>query len=237
MAHLKSRYANLTTALAVALLVLTPGSYSNERSNAEATVISNINNLVDAQLRLISSESVSTNYLVTGKLLAQALPVPVGDQAQVQYVIATLPDGNYQFCSEPEPKDWLLGAGVCFWFRKVDNRLVGYYGYPHSSNFINCVSGEVDNNILTGEALAISWPGHRWIEIPKSTFEWDEEGRLKLSRGSIVHTEGDEGGGTDWIQFLSATLDLNGFYRYSADKVSQMKSPPESCEIEQWIEN
>jgi len=169
-------------------------------------------------------------------LASQPPPVPVGNPADAQYVIANLPDGNHQFCSQPEPNDWRIGSGVCFWFRKESNRVIGYYGYPHTDQAVACISGDVNENFVTGGALDVSWPGYYWTRIPQSPVKWDDEGRLTLSQGSIIHSSEDRLGRTDWIHFRSASLDLNGFYRYSDDKVSQMNPPPKSCSIEAIIE-
>lgn len=149
--------------------------------------------------------------------------------AQAQDVIATLPDGNYQFCSQPETKDSPFGAGVCFWFRKVNNRVVGDYGYPQSDDSI-CVSGEMNGNLATGEALAISWPGRVWENIPKSPFYWDEESRLQLNQASTIHSSGSKDERTDWIQFRDAALNLSGFYRYQNVGMSEDKIP-NSCSV------
>jgi hypothetical protein len=149
--------------------------------------------------------------------------------AQAQDVMATLPDGNYQFCSQPETKDSPFGSGVCFWFRKVNNRVVGAYGYPQSDDSI-CISGEVKDNLATGEALAVSWPGSPWENIPQSPVDWDEEGRLKVAVGSIIHTSNSEDGRIDWIQFRSTALNLNGFYRYTKVGIDEDKIPA-SCSV------
>lgn len=149
--------------------------------------------------------------------------------AQTQDVMATLPDGNYQFCSQPEKKDSPFGAGVCFWFRKVNNRVVGDYGYPQSDDSI-CVSGEVQGNLATGEALAVSWPGNPWEKIPPFPVDWHEEGRLKLNQGSIIHTSDSEDGHIDWIQFRSAVLNINGFSRYRQVGIGENKIP-KSCSV------
>jgi hypothetical protein len=150
--------------------------------------------------------------------------------AQAQDVIATLPDGNYQFCSEPETKDSPFGAGVCFWFRKVNNRVVGDYGYPQSDDSI-CVSGEMNGNLATGDALAISWPGRVWENIPKSPFYWDEENRLQLHQSSTIYTSGTKDERTDWIQFRNAALNLSGFYRYQNVGMSEDRIP-KSCSVQ-----
>jgi hypothetical protein len=149
--------------------------------------------------------------------------------AHAQDVMATLADGNYQFCSQPETKDSPFGSGVCFWFRKVNNRVVGNYGYPQSDDSI-CVNGEVQGNLATGEALAVSWPGSPWENIPQSPVDWDEEGRLKLNQGGIIHTSGSKDERIDWIQFRSAVLNFNGFYRYTQVGMDEEKIP-ESCSV------
>ncbi|MBD2013626.1 hypothetical protein H6F96_06495 [Microcoleus sp. FACHB-53] len=149
--------------------------------------------------------------------------------AHAQDVMATLADGNYQFCSQPETKDSPFGSGVCFWFRKVNNRVVGNYGYPQSDDSI-CVNGEVQGNLATGEALAVSWPGSPWENIPQSPVDWDEEGRLKLNKGGIIHTSGSKAERIDWIQFRSAVLNFKGFYRYTQVGMDEQKIP-ESCSV------
>ncbi len=149
--------------------------------------------------------------------------------AQAQDIMPTLLDGNYQFCSQPETKDSPLGAGICFWFRKVNNRVVGYYGYPQSDDSI-CVSGEVKGNLATGEALAVSWPGSPWEKMPQSSFDWDEEGRLKLNHPIRIHNSESVGGSMDWIQFRSAVLNFEGFSRYRQVSIGQDKIP-ESCSV------
>lgn len=149
--------------------------------------------------------------------------------AHAQDVMATLADGNYQFCSQPETKDSPFGSGVCFWFRKVNNRVVGNYGYPQSDDSI-CVNGEVQGNLATGEALAVSWPGSPWENIPQSPVDWDEEGRLKLNKGGIIYTSGSKAERIDWIQFRSAVLNFKGFYRYTQVGMDEEKIP-ESCSV------
>ncbi|MCM1984483.1 hypothetical protein [Lyngbya confervoides] len=52
------------------------------------------------------------------------------------FQLAEFPNGLYQFCSQPDPQDWRDGEGVCLMLRKQDRLLQGYYGYPHSDEFI-----------------------------------------------------------------------------------------------------
>jgi hypothetical protein len=140
--------------------------------------------------------------------------------------IATLVNGNYQFCTEPPPSDWRSGAGVCFNFVKIGDRVSGYYGYPYTDDFI-CVRGKVKNNLVIGEALMISWLGREWTSIPKTAIKWDEEGHLLLKDGKIIRTSIDKSGRTDWILFGSAKLDTQGFYRSTK---SLLTSPSQLCD-------
>jgi hypothetical protein len=140
--------------------------------------------------------------------------------------IATLVNGNYQFCTEPPPSDWRSGAGVCFNFVKIGDRASGYYGYPHSDDFI-CVRGKVKGNLVTGEALMVSWLGREWTSIPKTAIKWDEEGHLVIKDGKIIRTKIEKSGRTDWILFGSAKLDTKGFYRSTK---SLLTSPSQLCD-------
>jgi hypothetical protein len=139
--------------------------------------------------------------------------------------IATLANGNYQFCSEPPPHDWRSGSGVCFNFVKTGDRVNGYYGYPNTDDFI-CLRGKIKRDLVIGEALMMSWLGREWTSIPKTTIKWDEEGHLLLKNGKIIRTAIDSSGRTDWILFNSATLDAKGFYRSSK---SALTAPAQLC--------
>lgn len=154
--------------------------------------------------------------------------LPHSDGANAQNAIATLVDGNYQFCSQPKPSDWRSGAGVCFNFVKIGDRVDGYYGYPHSDDSI-CVRGKVRDGLITGEALATSWGGRQWISIPKTEFKWDEEGHLNLKDGKVIRTATDRGGRTEWILFSHASLNIKGFHQYDR---TLMTSPSQLCKWE-----
>lgn len=169
-------------------------------------------------------------------VIAQELNLSVGQQADLAHPISSLSDGNYQFCSETEPQDWSSGAGVCFWFRKVQDHIVGYYGYPNSDDFVNCLEGTINQNQVLGKAVIISWGGQGWSDIPQNKFAWDEEGNLQLNQGQIIHSIKSEEGDMDWIQFAEADLNLTGFYYYSSAKSSEMKPPSSSCDLEQLLQ-
>ncbi len=151
----------------------------------------------------------------------------ISSQNETQQAIAALGNGNYQFCSKPKPQKF-DGAGVCFNFTKIGDRVDGYYAYPHSDDLI-CLRGKVRGNNVTGEALAVSWAGREWTDIPKTEFKWDEEGHLSLNHYQIILSSkgNDRSDLNKWILFRKATLDVEGFYQYSQPL---MNSPSQLCQ-------
>jgi hypothetical protein len=133
--------------------------------------------------------------------------------------IAKLTNGDYQFCSQPKPNDWRDGAGVCLNFAKVDDRINGYYGYPHSDVFI-CMRGRILEDTITGKALGISWSGSEPSEIPQNRLDWDVERRLSLGPGKIIRTIRDRDNRTDWILFQTASLKVKGLYQYPTPRMT-----------------
>jgi hypothetical protein len=111
-------------------------------------------------------------------------------------------------------------------FTKIGDRVSGYYGYPYTDDFI-CVSGKVKGNLVTGEALMMSWLGREWTSIPKTAFKWDEEGHLTIEDGKIIRTTIDKSVRTDWILFGSTKQDTQGFYRSTK---SLLTSPSQLCD-------
>ncbi|PZO40600.1 MAG: hypothetical protein DCF19_11970 [Pseudanabaena frigida] len=150
------------------------------------------------------------------------------DSANAKNEIAKLADGNYQFCSQPEPRDWRSGAGVCFNFTKIGDRVDGYYAYPHTDDLI-CLRGKISSSIVSGEALALSWSGSEWIDIPKIEFKWDEEGHLNLNNHKVIRRPAinKKDGSSNLILFRQARLDTGGFYRYLKPL---MPSPSQMCQ-------
>ncbi|MBD2344163.1 hypothetical protein [Anabaena subtropica] len=133
--------------------------------------------------------------------------------------IANLANGNYQFCSQPDPKDWQDGAGVCANFHKTGNRFDGYYGYPHSDNFI-CIRGNLKGNLIAGEALSILWANQQQNNIPTSAFKWDLEERLTLSQGNLINAANHHQDAVQWIIYRQALLNLEGFYQYNRPRMT-----------------
>ena len=146
----------------------------------------------------------------------------VDGQPTMEQLLMALTDGTYQFCTEPDPQDWRDGAGACFNFVKQELTLEGYYGYPHSGDFI-CLRGQVSGDWLSGEGLVTSWAGQGWIEIPPEEFVWDREGRLSLNQGEVIESEGP----ISQIVFGQARLHLQGLYQYPE---SRMTSPTQLCD-------
>lgn len=139
---------------------------------------------------------------------------------------ATLADGKYQFCSQPDPKDWRDGAGVCLIFSKAGKYFDGYYGYPHSDSFV-CLRGNVDGNLIKGQALAILWNDKPSKDALESAFKWDLEGRLTLSEGKIIRTVNDGEVAAQWILYRNALLNIARFYQYNRPR---MTPPSQLCE-------
>lgn len=139
--------------------------------------------------------------------------------------LAALGDGVHQVCSEPKPKDWRQGAGVCFVFAKKNDQVDGYYGYPHSDGLV-CVRGQIKGDRILGQAYLISWAGDRWNEVPTSAFHWDSEKRLLLSQGKLIQRAGSAENRSDWIVFRQAKLNVNQFYQY---RVAAMNPPSKVC--------
>jgi hypothetical protein len=177
---------------------------------------------------LNGNEPGSTSILTKNRNLrvSRSPSSPSVKQSASTQAISTLVNGNYQFCSEPPPSDWRSGAGVCFNFTKIGDRVSGYYGYPHTDDFI-CVRGKIKDNLVTGEALMVSWLGREWTSIPKTAIKWDKEGRLTIKDSKIIRTTIDKSGRTDWILFGSAKLDPKGFYQSNK---SLLTSPSQLCD-------
>jgi hypothetical protein len=157
-----------------------------------------------------------------------------GNAAEPRFNLAQLEDAAYQFCSEPEPQDWRQGAGVCFWFKKSGNEVVGIYGYPHTGRYVDCISGSLERQSMVGEAVAIASSAEDWPQLPRRGLTWDDEGHLRLGSGKIVHREKHPATTLDLVHFRSAVLNLRGFYRYSSAKVKQMPTLPKTCDIVFW---
>ncbi|GAB1542797.1 hypothetical protein NUACC21_54710 [Scytonema sp. NUACC21] len=175
--------------------------------------------------------SVVLSTLVIGTLIDFTTPsafASTNKNAQGQIAIATLANGKYQFCSQPDPKDWQDGAGVCFNFSKLGDRVDGYYGYPHSDRFV-CIRGEINENAIAGKALELLWAVDSEPNISKSKLDWDSEGRLTLSQGNIIRSADGIDGTIHWVLFSNASLNVNGFYRYSAPR---MTPPSQLCQWE-----
>lgn len=169
--------------------------------------------------------------LISGLLCSSAVMLPtllsdteqaVDAQPTMEQLLMTLPDGTYQFCTEPDPQDWRDGAGACFNFVKQELTLAGYYGYPHSGDFV-CLRGQVAEDWLDGQGLVVSWAGQSWFEIPTEEIVWDREGRLVLSHGTVVSGEGQ----VSQLIFGQARLNLQGLYQYPE---SRMTAPTQLCD-------
>lgn len=198
-----------------------------------------IGGFIDRNVIPVTTVQFLNPSLLTGTAqspTAQSPSVSMPLLAQSQLGVAALADGAYQFCSQPDPADWRDGAGVCFNFNKIGDYIEGYYGYPHSDDFI-CVRGNVDGSLITGEALAIVWAGSSWDTIPETAFTWDAEGHLTLDQGDFLQTPNHETPNheseqTEWILFHSSVLNVDGFYQYA---IPRMVAPSRLCDWSQTV--
>lgn len=139
--------------------------------------------------------------------------------------VASWSNGRYQLCTEPDPQDWQDGAGVCAVFSKVDRRLDGYYGYPHSDRFI-CLRGTVAEDLFRGQALTLTWADSERPSLASLEKEWQVETRMQVQQAKILRTEPAEDGWIVWVKFEKVTLDLQGMHRYAKAK---MRPASELC--------
>ncbi|MBE9076076.1 hypothetical protein IQ241_02000 [Romeria aff. gracilis LEGE 07310] len=127
-------------------------------------------------------------------------------------------DANHRLCSEPQAEDGRM-RGLCFLFRKQGDEIVGDYYYPYEGSSL-CVSGRVNNNTVTGQAierLTTSRPAPE--NLPEDDFtDWRQEGFLKVRYAERLASP-------ERIRYRSLLLDLNGFYQYNAGPVV----PPQNC--------
>lgn len=172
--------------------------------------------------------------LIVGMPLIVGLSTIYSHQAQSN-PLSRLGNGRYQMCSQPPPKDWQQGAGVCLVFRKQNdssrvgqgaNRIEGYYGYPHSDAFV-CLRGAINRTQLTGQGYLVSWEGSPWSNSSTKPFFWDREQHLLLEQGKQIRSQPQSRSEMDQILFQKATLNLRSFYLYQD---SQMISPEQLCD-------
>ena len=156
-----------------------------------------------------------------------------GEQVKTLKQLSQMPDGQHQLCSEPEPTGFLQGAGICFWFKKVGPQFIGYYGLPHSGEFIDCVSGTINEEKLVGEAIAVSWgntPFPSPEQLEKVTWK-----TLTLGSGTVEYQSSNRFGDISLIRFDKAELTLRDFYRYSPERAKKMNLPPDNCNVQEWV--
>lgn len=137
------------------------------------------------------------------------------------FSLASLDDGNYQFCSKPEPQDGRDGDGVCFIVAKLGDRLDGYYGYPHSEMYV-CIRGRAEGNQVSGYGLVLFWS-----TITTSEFTWQLDPRLMLQNGSVIRSQIGYHEELYWVQYDDLKLNIDGFHQYP---IAKMHASPKMCE-------
>jgi hypothetical protein len=146
-------------------------------------------------------------------------PTAVIAKGQGLSQLPKLKDGNYQFCSQPDPGGWRVGAGVCFIFSKQGNAVDGYYGYPHSNTFV-CIRGKANDDLIQGEGFIPFWQdGAPESQTAPESLK-DQEGRLHLSQGKRMSSPNPGMEGTQILFFAKASLNTNQFYQYSTPRMT-----------------
>lgn len=171
---------------------------------------------------LLSSPAAGSTVLTND---AEAMPEALASNVPAS-VIADLPDGTYQFCSEPAPQDWQVGAGVCLNFEKQGNALEGYYGYPHSAEFV-CLKGQLSDEVFSGQGAMFVWAG----ELPtEGAASWEADHRLSLrsplSRNYFAGSKDIDDGLENWMVFQEVTLNTQGLVAYENPR---MTPPNQLC--------
>lgn len=156
--------------------------------------------------------------------LAQAAEVIAGPTG-TQFKIASLPNGNYRFCSDRPPSDIQRVSGVCLRFQKNGDQIVGDYYYPYKGSSI-CLNGRVNGNTVTGQGLErFSIDAAPPDDFDQdSLHDWRQDGFLEVGRGVAVS---DRPADQKAVRYRSALLNLNNFYQYNAGTVL----PPSGCNL------
>ncbi|NET33918.1 MAG: hypothetical protein F6K19_18170 [Cyanothece sp. SIO1E1] len=146
--------------------------------------------------------------------------------------IEHLPNANYRYVtgkfsgSGVTDEDLIIvqeeelrqSEGHYFLFRKMGNQIVGTLHHIPSGAHV-CISGQVNGNTITGQAVERIASPFQTIAVISSGTDftgWDAEQNLQVRQGIKTGIR---------IQYGEASLSLNGFYRINAG----MRSPPQKC--------
>ncbi|MEL7050460.1 MAG: hypothetical protein AAGM45_01575 [Cyanobacteria bacterium J06588_5] len=175
-----------------------------------------------------SYTSKANAAFILGEPSGEPLPEEAAGQSSS---IENLADGNYRFCNEQpfaaasrpfaesnsrdgEP------MGACFRFRKQGTQIIGDYYYPTVGSSV-CLSGLVDGNVITGEAIERAEGSNAVSQtegnISAALQPWRRAGFLQVSAASTTGNSSSASGITHYPQ---AVLTLNDFYRYNAGSVA-----------------
>jgi hypothetical protein len=86
---------------------------------------------------------------------------------------------------------------------------------------------------LIGEGLILDWTGNTWQAL-RPHKPWDREGYLIVNAVPRVHLMKAKVVRFALVQIHAISLNLTGFYAYSAAKVRQMSPPPPNCDLNHW---
>lgn len=171
---------------------------------------------------LLPSLALTVATWVGSPWSAPAADVIAGPTGEA-FAIATLPDGNYRFCSDRPPEGVNRVSGACFRFRKQGSQITGDYYYPYQGSSL-CLTGNSNGNTFTGQGLE-RLPQN--ASVPENYasdqfMDWGPEGYLQVRRGVVFDRQNTD---RRAVRYRSALLNLNDFYQYNAGTVL----PPTDC--------
>lgn len=133
--------------------------------------------------------------------------------------IEKLPNGNYRYCSDPNPypEDEPDVHRYCFTFTKIGNKAIGHYLYraPKDTAYI-CIEGTVKNNLITGIGYEGIGPGSRqYTEEEFSNFEELPSSEQLRYWDDVEHYQGGlnlKVGNPSWYKLSPAIDNEHGLY-------------------------
>lgn len=204
------------------------------------------------KLRFISILLICNILLSSCGLISKLINNSQQNIKQNETKIENLSDGNYRYCSDPNPypyEDKIDVHRYCFTFTKTGIKVVGYYLYraPKDTPYI-CIEGKVENNFIVGAGYEKIYTKETWKPYTENDFSpfleqfpfngetvyWDNTeqfqggnnlkvGSLGLYNPSLSRTNKYP---IYWalIRFENSKLDLNGFESVISEKLPDYKS-------------
>lgn len=161
-------------------------------------------------------------------LLASITLATVGHISPVQArtAIAALPDGEYRFCQNVTSAASDLSG--CFQFRKINNSVTGSFYRANAADPGICLTGQVQENTITGEALETLNQGNFPGSQDAGQGIDPQIDPLTLERGELVNPSfsATTGSTASSIYWRSAALVLDTFVQTDLGLVAI----PQTCQ-------